>query len=507
MQRMTNRELLKTVTNLGSPKVLLVGDFMLDIYIYGDALRISPEAPVPVLKVIKKDYAGGGASSVAADISALGGECLCLGVIGNDNNARELISILNGIGADTTSLIQTDDRPTITKTRLVGMAQHRHRQQLLRVDEEVSDFYGADVYESLIAEFEKKVSSADIVCLQDYKKGLLESEFVKCIITIAKSAGKKILVDPPRDNDYSKFKGASVITPNRQETSIATGIEINSIDDAHRAADILAERLELEAVVITLDRDGAFLRTAELAEHIPTKPRTVYDVTGAGDMVLAMLAAALSTDCDYRTAVILSNLAGGIEVEKFGVATVSIDEIVNEIISDSVSGTGKIYPLDELVQHIRFHRQMGRKIVFTNGCFDILHPGHIEYLNFCKQHGDIVVVGLNSDASVKQIKGPGRPVNNQHDRASVLAGLESVDYITIFDEPTPLELIKAVRPDVLIKGQDWEKKGIVGADFVESYGGKIIFAPLVKGKSTTATIEKMQNLKNDQNSKSKPQGK
>ena len=491
---MSYTDLLKAVTNLGSPKILLVGDFMLDSYIYGDALRISPEAPVQVLKVVRRESAGGGASSVAADVLTLGAQCFCVGIVGDDNNAIRLLDILRNLRAETNGIITIPDRPTITKERIIGLAQHRHRQQLLRVDDECTEPLRQEHYQHLLDIYKKQLASCDIICLQDYKKGLLVPEFCQELIAMAKQAGKKVLVDPPLDSDYSKFTGACLITPNRKETSRAVGFEINTIADAEKASEILLKKLQLETVVITLDKEGAFLRNASTAQHLKTLPRNVYDVTGAGDMMLAMLAVAMAAECDEVTSLQLANIASGIEVEKFGVATVSVDEIVNEIVSTNKGKTGKIHTAEELVRHLDYHRQQKETIVFTNGCFDVLHRGHIEYLRFCKGQGNIVVLGLNSDNSVRQLKGPERPVNNQHDRAAVLAALESVDYITIFDQPDPLELIRQVRPDVLVKGADWAEKGVVGREFVESYGGRVELAPLVDGKSSTATIEKLKGL-------------
>ncbi|MEN8128021.1 MAG: D-glycero-beta-D-manno-heptose 1-phosphate adenylyltransferase [Planctomycetota bacterium] len=491
---MNYTNLLKTVTRLGSPKVLLVGDFMLDSYIYGDALRISPEAPVQVLKVIRREHAGGGASSVAADVTTLGAQCFCVGIVGNDTNARKLTDILKEFGAKTEGLIEIKGRPTITKERIVGLAQHRHRQQLLRVDDECTKPLAEADYQHFLKIFEEQLPQCDIVCLQDYNKGLLEPSFCQQLIALARKAGKKILVDPPADSDYSKFSGATLITPNRKETSHAVGFAIETIADAERASLHLQEQLELDTVVITLDKEGAYLRTHDMAKQLSILPRTVYDVTGAGDMMLAMLAVALAAGQDEETSLQLANIASGLEVEKFGVATVSIDEIVNEIISTHKGKTGKIHDTEELIKHLDYHRQQKETIVFTNGCFDVLHRGHIEYLKFCKDQGDIVVLGLNSDDSVRQLKGPDRPVNNQHDRAAVLAAMESIDYITIFDELDPLELIKRVRPDMLVKGADWAEKGVVGREFVESYGGRVELAELVDGKSSTQTINKLREL-------------
>ncbi|MHC5173542.1 MAG: PfkB family carbohydrate kinase, partial [Planctomycetota bacterium] len=402
--------------------------------------------------------------------------------------------ILKELGAETTGLIEIEGRPTITKERIVGLAQHRHRQQLLRVDDESTEPLAEVDYQRLLEVYQEQLSQCDVVCLQDYNKGLLEPAFCQQLITLAHKAGKKILVDPPADHDYCKFSGATLITPNRKETSHAVGFEIGTIADAERASLQLREQLDLDAVVITLDKEGAYLRTQDMAKQLSILPRTVYDVTGAGDMMLAMLAVALAAGQDEETSLQLANIASGLEVEKFGVATVSVDEIVNEIISTHQGKTGKIHDVEELVKHLDYHRQQKDTIVFTNGCFDVLHRGHIEYLKFCKDRGDIVVLGLNSDNSVRQLKGPERPVNNQHDRAAVLAAMESIDYITIFDELDPLELIKQVRPDILVKGADWGDKGVIGREFVESCGGRVELAPLLDGKSSTQTINKLKGL-------------
>ncbi|MDD5011183.1 MAG: D-glycero-beta-D-manno-heptose 1-phosphate adenylyltransferase [Phycisphaerae bacterium] len=488
-------ELINIVQSLGSPKVLLAGDFLLDVYVYGDALRISPEAPVPVLKVVSREYRPGGAASVAADLAALGAKTICLGTVGKDINAETLKMLLKGAGADISGLIEVSDRPTITKQRFVGLAQHIHPQQLLRVDEEKDDSLNEKYYQKLLDLYKKKLPQADIVCLQDYNKGLFENDFCGSLIKLAKSAGKKVLIDPAPKADFAKYAGASAITPNRLEASAASGINIKTVDDAAKAAAVLIKKLNLEAVIITLDKEGAYLKTKSAEQHIPTVIRKVYDVSGAGDVVLASLAASLAARVEYKTAVEICNIAGGIEVEKFGTATVSVEEIVNELMSRKQKSGSKIKSIDQLTGQLKWHRGHKQKIVFTNGCFDVLHRGHIEYLGFCKKQGDIVVLGLNSDKSVKKIKGPDRPINNQLDRAAVLSALETVDYIVIFDEPDPIETIKKVKPDVLIKGRDWAQKGVVGREFVESAGGKVVLAPLVEGKSSTNTIEKMNSLK------------
>jgi len=490
---MNYTNLLKAVTHLGSPKVLLVGDFMLDSYIYGDTLRISPEAPVPVVKVNRKEYNCGGAGSVAVDLCELGAQPFCVGVIGNDSNGKLLSQMLQQAGAKTEGLIQTDYRPTMTKTRMIGLAQHKNPQQLLRIDEECTDGMSKNMHRQLYEIFESFLNECDIVCLQDHNKGILSEAFCQLLIGLAKKVGKKVIIDPSLIKDYSKYKNANLITPNRWEAGRACGIEIVSPDQVENAAQILCEKYSIENAVITLDKEGLFLRHKDTGQLLPTPiPRTVCDGTGAGDILLSMFAITIAAGCDYVTAASLANIAGGIEVEKFGVATVSIDEIVNDLIQTRYNKTGKIQYVDELIKHLDYHRQQKDTIVFTNGCFDVLHRGHIEYLKFCKERGNIVVLGLNSDSSVRQLKGPERPVNNQHDRAAVLAAMESIDYITIFDELDPLDLIQQVRPDVLVKGADWADKGVVGKEFVESYGGRVELAPLVDGKSSTSTIEKLK---------------
>jgi len=490
-------QLLKTIGNLGSPRILIVGDFMLDAYVYGDAGRISPEAPVPILTVTETEYRCGGAASVAADLAALGARPICIGVVGGDAEGQTLTEMLTNLGVDTGALHRTDDRPTVSKRRIIGLAQHRHKQQLMRIDREVTDPVPIEVGEEMLRHYREILPCADIVCLQDYNKGVLTDPICQQMVGLAKEAGKRILVDPTPGREYAKYSGATLLTPNRREASTAVGFEINNEADAARAAEHLIKDLSLEAVVITLDKDGAYLATREGGELVSIQPRTVYDVTGAGDVVLATLAVSLAAESDYRTAVHLANIAGGVEVEKFGAATVTQSEMIHEIAQQYGKRTNKVRSLDELQDELAWRRARGQTVVFTNGCFDVIHRGHVEYLESCRAHGDLVVVGLNSDSSVRELKGPGRPVNNERDRAEVLSGMEAVDFVTVFEDPSVLGLIKALRPDVLIKGGDYDKEGVVGWEFVESYGGKIVVAPLVQGKSSTATIEKINTLRTD----------
>jgi len=487
-------KLLKAVTNLGSHRVLVAGDFMLDIYTYGDAERISPEAPVPVLKVRRTEHNCGGAGSVAVDLAALGTVCVCLGVVGDDKNGEILKDMLSRAGTEVDGLVSVTDRPTTAKQRLIGLAQHRHQQQLFRMDEESTEVLSAEQKQRILDVYNNKLDKVEVVCLQDYNKGLLDGSMCEQMIQTASSANKKVLVDPSFIKDYTKYRGATLITPNRQEAALATGVEIVDELTADKAALRLIEKHGFEAVIITLDKDGAYLKTKQVSELIGTRARSVYDVTGAGDMVLATVSATLAAGYDYRTAVGLANITGGIEVAKFGNQTVSIEEVVNEIINQQRAKAGKVLDAKLLAKQLSRYRSRGQRIVFTNGCFDVLHKGHIELLKFCREQADITVVGLNSDSSVKIIKGLHRPINNENDRAAVLAALETVDFVTLFDEPDPLELIKKVRPDVLVKGRDWAGKGVVGGEFVESIGGKVVLAPLVEGKSTTKVIETIKGF-------------
>lgn len=484
--------LLKTIGNLGQPRILVVGDFMLDAYVYGDAVRISPEAPVPVLKVTETEYRCGGAASVAADLRTLGAVPVCIGVVGNDTEGQILKDRLTELGADVTGLSTVADRPTVTKQRLIGLAQHRHKQQLIRIDREATAPLPAKVSEEILAQYRDALARVDIVCLQDYNKGVLTEPLCREMIALARDAGVKVLVDPMPHLDYAKYRGATLLTPNRHEASTATGIEITTVADAAEAAGRLLKLLDIDAAVVTLDKEGAYLATEKISELIPAEPRTVYDVTGAGDVVLATLAVSLAAESDYVTAVHLANIAGGVEVGKFGAATVTVSEIVHGITERFGQHVPKLRPLERLLEELTWRRERGQTVVFTNGCFDVVHRGHIEYLESCRAHGDLVVVGLNSDRSVRELKGPDRPVNNEQDRAAVLAGLETVDFITIFDDPSVLGLVKRIRPDVLIKGGDYGKEGVVGWEFVESYGGRVVVAPLVQGRSSSNTIERMK---------------
>ncbi|MBI4717945.1 MAG: bifunctional heptose 7-phosphate kinase/heptose 1-phosphate adenyltransferase [Planctomycetes bacterium] len=487
-------ELAHWVRHFPGRNVLLIGDLILDRYIYGDAERISPEAPVPVLRTVEKRETVGGSANVAACLRALGCSITCCGVVGNDRHGRSLLALLTELGIEHSCIVEVADRPTTTKTRLVGLAQHRHRQQLLRVDEEDSRPLGTDAAQRLSRAACEAVARCDVVCLEDYDKGVISEELAGAVISAAKKAGRAVLVDPARLTDYTRYRGADIVTPNRAELSLAAGRTLASLEEVGLAATELLTRVGARAVVATVDRDGAVLaESGQTWKHIPTAPRSVYDNTGAGDAVLAMLAAAVAGGADLESAVRLANIAGGLEVERFGCVPITADEVLADLRLSDRLRNGKLRTVEDLVAELTIRRDRGETVAFTNGCFDILHAGHVEYLRRCREQASLLVVGLNSDSSVRaQAKGTNRPINAFEHRAAVLGALECVDYVVRFDEPEPEALIRKVRPDVLIKGEDWARKGVVGRQFVESTGGKVVLLPLVEGLSTTGLIERIR---------------
>lgn len=488
-------DVLETYVSAATGKrVLLVGDLILDRYVYGDAERISPEAPVPVLRATETSEAVGGSANVAACLAALGVRVMCCGVVGQDAHGDTLMSLLAEIGADGEGVLQLPNRPTTTKTRLVGLAQHKHRQQLLRLDREDATPLGATTIDELADLATILVSKASVVCLEDYNKGVITKALAERVIDAATKAGVPVLVDPARLSDYSRYAGASVITPNREELSLAVGRKLASIEDVGNAAREVMASANIGAVVATVDRDGSVVVEPDAdPQHIPTIPRSVYDNTGAGDAVLAMLAAAVAAGADLPSAAKLANVAGGLEVERFGCVPITAGEVLAELRLETRSRTGKLHTLAEVVAELSVRRNRGETVAFTNGCFDILHAGHVAYLQEARRTASMLVVGLNSDESVRrQGKGDDRPINPFEDRAAVLGALECVDHVVGFDDDTPIKLIEQIKPDVLVKGADWEGKEVVGKDLVEKAGGRVLLVPLLAGRSSTDVIDRIR---------------
>jgi D-beta-D-heptose 7-phosphate kinase/D-beta-D-heptose 1-phosphate adenosyltransferase len=363
---------------------------------------------------------------------------------------------------------------------------------MLRLDYENRGAISDEIANQAFAAVERSLNGAAALCLEDYNKGALTSALVKQLIELARSRGVPVIVDPPSITDYSRFSGATCLKLNRSETARATGMPVQAPEQFESAAARLVELLNLEAVVITLDKDGAYLATrAGERRWIRTKSRQVFDVTGAGDVALAALAVARAAGADWAEALTLANVAGGLEVERFGAVPITPEEILQELLTEIHEHLGKERTLDKLLPELARHRAQGKKIVFTNGCFDLIHLGHVKYFHFAKQQGDLLVVGVNTDESIRRLKGPKRPVVGESDRIGVLEELESVDYLVRFDQDTPLDLIEKIKPDVLVKGEDYTKTQVVGWDIVESYGGRVALAPLIDGRSTTGVIERI----------------
>ena len=485
--------LIHLVEQFGRPRVVVVGDLMRDRYVFGDAERISPEAPVQILKVASEESRLGGAGSVVNNLLELGARVSVFGIVGRDRVGDEMLREFKDAGAKAAGVLGVAGRPTTIKTRFIGRAQHRHPQQVLRVDEEDTSPLSREVEAQLLARLTPALKAADIVVVSDYNKGVMTPRLTQGLIRCAHHLKVPVLVDPIKGPDYSKYRGATLLTPNRLETELASGIRVDGAEAAARAARKLVDRLKLDAIVVTLDKDGAYLALRGAAgEPIPTRPRLVYDNAGAGDMVIAVLAMALASGAAPADAVRLANVAGGLEVMKFGVQTVSRQEIIAELLEEARHTGNKVRTLDHLLLDLKRHRELHQSIVFTNGCFDLIHPGHVSYMEFAGRQGDVLVVGLNSDRSVRANKGPTRPICNENERAGVLAALEAVDYIILFDDDTVEPLIRAIRPDVLVKGGDYRLEGVVGRRFVESCGGRVVLAPLVKGVSTTDIVDRIR---------------
>ncbi|HUY33793.1 MAG TPA: D-glycero-beta-D-manno-heptose 1-phosphate adenylyltransferase [Pirellulales bacterium] len=528
-------DLLPTFDNLGHPRVLVLGDLILDRYTFGNAERVSQEAPVILLRAEQREARLGGAANVCHMLRGLQAEVACAGVVGADADGELVRKLLADAGVDHAALLVDSTRPTTVKERFIGRAQGRHPHQMLRVDSElrhpIDCHLEARIAERLLA----TVADFDAVLVSDYDKGVCTPSLLREVIRAARAAGVPLLVDPIRAADYSRYRGATSMTPNRLEAELATGVKIVTADDAVRAGQKLRRELALDMGIVTLDRDGmALVHPDGRGEIFPTRPRAVYDITGAGDMALAMIGVALAAGVAPPLALQLANVAAGLEVEKVGVAVIPRAEIRERLLEiqgerrkekAESQGTGasgghqppgepealaiattsqepaphaalrtpfaKIVTLDDLVHLAASHRAAGRKLVFTNGCFDLLHVGHVSYLAEARAQGEVLVVGLNSDASVRRLKGPARPVIRQQDRAAMLASLAAVDYVVVFHEDTPHEVLRQLRPEVLVKGGTYAPCEVVGHEIVAAYGGRVAVCGLVEGVSTTNILDSL----------------
>lgn len=480
--------LASRLDQMAGHRVLCIGDVMLDRYIYGHVDRISPEAPIPVIRVDRESMTLGGAGNVARNIVALGGSVDFIGVIGSDQAGYDLSKQVSAL-PDISSYLLTDrTRPTTLKTRYVASGQ-----QLLRADLEVATPLSAEMEEQVLMRAKSALVSCDVIILSDYAKGVLSPRVVAEILKQADAKGAKVLIDP-KGRDFSLYRGAYMLTPNRKELSEAIGYAIETVEDAEKAARKLIEQHQLQGILAKLGGEGVCLVMRDQpAQHFRTATREVFDVSGAGDTVVSTMALALAGGLTLAESAELANLSGSIVVGKVGTATVSRDELARALLREHMQGSGKIAPTVEIAKDtVDLWRKQGLKVGFTNGCFDLLHPGHISILRQSRAACDRLIVGLNSDASVKRLKGESRPVQNETARAAVLASLADVDMVVVFGEDTPYELIRTLHPDVLIKGADYTIDKVVGADLVQGWGGKVVLADLVDGQSTTSTIARMK---------------
>ncbi|MBI1272818.1 MAG: D-glycero-beta-D-manno-heptose-7-phosphate kinase [Alphaproteobacteria bacterium] len=481
--------LIPLLPKLNGHRVLVVGDVMLDRFVYGAVDRISPEAPIPVIKVQRELVTLGGAGNVVRNIVSLGGHVDLIGIAGQDQSGYDLAKLLTEL-ENVTPLILTDNsRPTTLKTRYVA-----NGQQLLRSDHEISQMVTKDIEDQLLMRIKPALEECDVVILSDYAKGVLTERIVSETIAMAKDLNKPVLIDP-KGRDFARYRGATMLTPNRRELAEAAHLDnIKTVAQAEQAARVLITAYNLEFVLAKLGADGICLVKREgEAKHIRAMAREVFDVSGAGDTVVGTMALGLAAGLTPDQAATLANLAGSIVVGKIGTATITPGDLAQELHEDQIRNTDqKVVPASEANEMAERWRRQGYKVGFTNGCFDLIHPGHISLLRQSRAACDRLIVGLNTDASIKRLKGEDRPVQNEQARATVLASLSDVDLVVLFSEDTPLKLIKSLRPALLVKGSDYTPDKVVGWDLVESWGGELLLANLIEGQSTTSTIARLK---------------
>jgi D-beta-D-heptose 7-phosphate kinase/D-beta-D-heptose 1-phosphate adenosyltransferase len=473
------------VKRLARASVLVVGDAMLDRYVYGEVERVSPEAPVPILTVMREVAMPGGAGNVVRNLTALDASAAFVSVVGDDQAGSDLTGLIGGQERVEPWLLVQGGRTTTLKTRYIAQGQH-----LIRADREQTIPLPEKLTERLIRIALDAVAATSITLLSDYRKGVLSDEVATQIIAGAKSLGRRVIVDP-KGRDYSRYRGADVVTPNRRELAEATGLSVDSESAIVAAGQVLLARYDFGAVLVTRAEDGMSLITADEVRHYPGEAKEVFDVSGAGDTVVATLAAALAVDVPLFEATRLANIAGGIVVGKVGTAVARPADLLAAI-SPATGALRKVVAAATAAETAERWRTRGYKVGFTNGCFDLLHPGHVHLLEQCRSMCDRLIVGINSDASVSRLKGPTRPAQGEAARAAVLASLASVDLVCLFEEDTPLDLLKLIRPDLLIKGADYTRETVVGAAEVESWGGGVALAELLPGHSTTATLARLR---------------
>jgi D-beta-D-heptose 7-phosphate kinase/D-beta-D-heptose 1-phosphate adenosyltransferase len=486
---MDNQLLLDQFDQLGHPTVVVLGDPILDRYIWGNVDRVSPEAPVLVLHADAEEVRLGGAASVAMLLGALEVPVKLVGVVGNDGAGRAIQTICQAERIDSSGILVAEARPTTIKDRLIGRAASRHPQQMLRVDRESTASISARLEQQLLAVIVEQLDECDCLLVSDYAKGVCTPGLLAAAINEARRRLIPVFVDPGRIKDYAKYEDASVLTPNRSEAAMVTGRDIQSPGEALVAAREIRDSFALEAVLLKLDRDGMVLVNGTRAHHYGAVSRQVCDGTGAGDMVLAVLGLCRACGLEWDETVCLANVAAGIEVERFGVSRVTRKEIRAQLQAPIRGQRGKVLTLSELVDQREVYRAEGKTVAFTNGCFDVLHIGHVTCLQQAKELGDVLIVAINSDESVRRLKGPTRPIFGEAERAALLAVIDCVDHVVVFDDATPHALLRTIKPDILVKGGTYTPTEVVGREVVQSYGGKVVVTDAINGMSTSAIVD------------------
>jgi len=483
------KHLYSEITKLTGHRVLCIGDIMLDRFIYGNVSRISPEAPIPVFHEKRMETTLGGSGNVVRNIVSMGGNVDTIFIVGKDQAGYDLTEKLSEMPEVSPYVITDKTRPTIIKTRFVCEGQ-----QMLRSDREDISIIDKKIENQILLSIKGAIEDCDVVILSDYAKGILTDKIISQTIKLGREKNKPVLIDT-KGRDFTKYKNAHFLTPNRKELKEATGMEIKTVEDAYKASNLLIEKCELDGVLAKLGKDGlALILKDKPIEHFETKAREVYDVSGAGDTVVATMALAMAGGLSISDSSALANLAGSIVVTKTGTATTTQSELQSEIMKDqSRFSESKIMSTKEITEVAKDCKNKNKKVGFTNGVFDLLHSGHLSSINQAKRNCDFLIVGINSDASVKRLKGDDRPIYSEEERALVLSALSNVDAVVIFNDDTPYDIIKTIKPDVLIKGSDYKVEEVVGYDLVQSWGGKVVLADLIENKSTTNTVEKLKD--------------
>ncbi len=476
------------ISRFDNCRLLVVGDLMIDEYVWGEVDRISPEAPVQVVSVKNEDYTLGGSGNVVNNLVALGAQVFVLGVTGTGRDSKLLLNKLNDLGVDIQGVIQERSRPTTKKTRII--ADH---QQVLRIDRETQQKVSVSTFRSLTTLAEKIIPEVDLVLISDYGKGVISRSLIADLVKIAKNNNKLTIADP-KGRAFEKYSGVSLLTPNSKEASLASGVEITDGKNITAAGKILIEKSGIERLLITCGKDGMVLFEPGCEPFkISTKAREVYDVSGAGDTVLAVLGLGMAAGLQLKEAITLANTAAGLVVGKVGTATVSKMELLQALQQTSADIASKYKSLDEISQLCRKLRKNRKRIVMTNGCFDLLHAGHIRLFSASKQLGDALIVAIDDDDSVKSLKGPGRPVIGAPERVRILSALDSVDYVVVFATNELNCVIGAIQPDVLTKGSDYKSAEVLGRKIVENYGGRIELIPITEDISAAQIINSIKN--------------